>query len=281
MSAQKVRTQPSLALIIAAATLALIVIAALAAPLLPIPDPDLPDLHARSAPPFWLDGAVPGHLLGTDSVGRDLLSRLIHGARTSLAIGIGVTLVAAVIGIGLGLVAGYFGGVVDTCVSFLITARLAMPVVLICLASVAVFGASFTVITAVLGAMLWDRFALVARSMTKSVRAADFVTAARLQGASTIRVLLTEVVPTIGNQLIVIATLEVGLAIVLESALSFLGMGVPPPTASWGLMIAEGKEELLFAPWLVIIPGTALFVLIMAINVLGDGLQRDRTGERG
>ncbi|ODU70156.1 MAG: peptide ABC transporter permease, partial [Lautropia sp. SCN 66-9] len=216
MSAQKVRMQPGLAVIIAAATLALIVIAALAAPLLPIPDPDLPDLHARSAPPFWLDGAVPGHLLGTDAVGRDLLSRLIHGARTSLA---------AVIGIGLGLVAGYFGGAVDTCVSFLITARLAMPVVLICLASVAVFGASFTVITAVLGAMLWDRFALVARSMTKSVRAADFVTAARLQGASTIRVLLTEVVPTIGNHLIVIATLEVGLAIVLESALSFLGMG--------------------------------------------------------
>lgn len=264
---------------LAAAFLCAVVLLALAAPLLPLADPNAADLQALGLPPFWAEGGSPQHWLGTDAVGRDVLSRLVYGARTSLAIGVAVTLMAGVIGVLLGVLGGYFGGWVDTVVSFLITARLSMPVILLCLASVALFGASFTVVVTVLGTLLWDRFALVTRAMVRQLRQAEYVTAAWLMGASTPRILATEILPGIAPQLVVVATLEIGLAVVLESALSFLGMGVPPPTASWGLMISEGRSDLLFNPWLVVIPGAALFLLVMAINVLGDSLQRDTLRE--
>lgn len=265
--------------LVAIAFLAAVALAALTAPLLPIADPNVTDLLARSVPPFWVDGGTGQHWLGTDEVGRDVLSRLVYGARTSMAIGIIVTAVAAIIGVCLGILGGYFGGWTDTIVSFLITARLSMPVILLCLASVAVFGSSFTVVVTVLGALLWDRFALVTRLLVRQLRQTDYVTAASLMGASTPRILATEIFPGIVQQLVIVATLEIGLAIVLESALSFLGMGVPPPTASWGLMISEGRSDLLFNPWLVILPGIALFLLVMAINVLGDSLQKDTLRE--
>ena len=266
--------------LIAAAFLAVVTVLALAAPVLPLPDPNAADLLARGAPPAWVEGGSPRHWLGTDPVGRDVLSRLVYGARTSIGIGVSVTLMAGVIGVFLGILGGYFGGWTDTVVSFLITARLSMPVILFCLACVALFGASFTVVITVLGTLLWDRFALVTRSLVKQLRQTDYVTAAQLLGASTPRILATEVLPGIRQQLVVVATLEIGLAIVLEAALSFLGMGVPPPTASWGLMISEGRAELLFNPWLVIVPGIALFFLVMSINVLGDSLQTDARTEK-
>lgn len=265
--------------LIAAAFLAIVTLIALAAPILPITDPNATDLLARGVPPFWVDGGSSAHWLGTDEVGRDVLSRLVYGARTSIAIGVSVTIMAGIIGVFLGVLGGYFGGWTDTVVSFLITARLSMPVILLCLASVALFGASFTVVVTVLGTLLWDRFALVTRSLVRQLRQADYVTAASLMGASTPRILATEIFPGIVHQLVIVATLEIGLAVVLESALSFLGMGVPPPTASWGLMISEGRADLLFNPWLVVLPGVALFLLVMAINVLGDSLQKDALRE--
>lgn len=265
--------------LLAAAFLMLVAALALVAPLLPLADPNAADLQSLSVPPVWAEGGSAKHLFGTDGVGRDVLSRLVHGARTSIAIGLIVTAMGAVIGVALGLLGGYFGGWVDTVVSFLITARLSMPVILLCLASVALFGSSFTVVVAVLGALLWDRFALVTRALVRQLRQTDYVTAAYLLGASTPRILMLEILPGIGQQLIIVATLEIGLVVVLESALSFLGMGVPPPTASWGLMISEGRGDLLFNPWLVTIPGIALFLLVMAINVLGDSFQRDALRE--
>jgi peptide/nickel transport system permease protein len=184
---------------------------------------------------------------------------------------------SGVIGITLGVMGGFFGGRVDDAVLFAITCRLAIPVVLVALAVVGLLGSSLTLVILVLGLLLWDRFAVVARSTTMQVRNLDYVAAAWAAGCSTSRILLREVLPNISSHLAVVATLEVALAILLEAALSFLGLGVPPPLPSWGLMIAEGKDYMFFSPWVIFIPGVTLFVLVLGINLLGDGL-RDMLG---
>ena len=176
--------------------------------------------------------------------------------------------------------AGYFGGRIDLAVTFLINVRLAMPVVLVALAVVALFGGSLYVVVSVLGLLLWDRFAVVLRSSTMQVRKLEYVAAAHILGAPLPRILLKDILPNVMNNLIVIFTLEMAHAIILEAALSFLGLGVQPPTPSWGLMISEGKEMLLFEPWLITIPGVALFFLVLSINMLGDGI-RDVTAPEG
>ena len=172
----------------------------------------------------------------------------------------------------MGMLAGYFGGRADMLVSFLVTTRLSMPVILVALATVAIVGSSLWVVILVLGLLKWDRFAVVMRSATQQVRAMEYVAAAQSAGASTTRILLTEVLPNVMPQLIVIATLEAASAILLEAALSFLGLGVQPPLPSWGLMISEAKSYMFFSFWLIAIPGTALALLIFAINLAGDGL---------
>jgi peptide/nickel transport system permease protein len=250
-----------------------ILAAAVLAPLLTPHDPYEQDLANRLVPPFWLEGSDPAHLLGTDQLGRDLLSRLLYGARVSLSIGFAAMLMSAVIGVTLGVLAGYFGGSVDMAISFVITARLALPVILVALAVVALAGSSLAIVIGVLGALIWDRFALVTRASVQQLRNAEFVTAAFLQGLSPLQIVLREILPNILNSLIVIATLEVAGAIIFEAALSFLGLGVPPPLPSWGRMVAEGKSEILFNSWLITIPGTMLFVLVLAINLVGDGLR--------
>jgi peptide/nickel transport system permease protein len=260
-------------LIIGSTILVLIVAIALLAPLLAPHDPYEQDLLARTIPPFWMEGGSWEHPLGTDHLGRDYLSRLLYGARISLVIGIVTALVSGVIGTALGVTAGYFGGRVDTVITFIITARLAMPVILVALAVVALFGSSFTVVITVLGLLLWDRYALVVRSATQQIRDLDFVMAARVQGASRWQIIRDEILPNIAAPLTVVATLEIAQAIVLEAALSFLGLGVPPPLPSWGLMLAEGKAYILFDPWLITIPGALLFSLVLAINLVGDGLR--------
>ncbi|ODR88495.1 ABC transporter permease [Sinorhizobium alkalisoli] len=253
--------------------LALIVLIALFAPLLAGHDPYTQDLMARMKPPFWMAGSDPNHILGTDQLGRDYLARLLYGARISLSIGAIAALISGLIGTAMGVAAGYFGGRVDLVVTFLINVRLAMPVVLVALAVVAVLGGSLQVVVTVLGLLLWDRFAVVMRSSVLQVRDLEYVNAAKAIGCSTQRIILSEIMPNIVNNLIVVATLEMAHAILLEAALSFLGLGVQPPTPSWGLMISEGKQMMLFEPWLIAIPGVALFVLVLAINLLGDGLR--------
>ena len=262
--------------LLAAALLAPLVLVAVFAPIIAPHDPYAQDLTRRIVPPSWMEGGQPNHILGTDHLGRDYLSRLLYGARVSLGVGFGVALVAALIGTTLGLLAGYFGGRIDMAISFLITWRLALPVVLVALAAVALGGASLRNLILVLGLLLWDRFAVVARAATQSLRAREFVTAAQALGASHSRILITELLPNITTQLIVVGTLEVANAILLEAALSFLGLGVRTPTPSWGLMIAEGREHILFDAWLITFPGLALLVLVLAINLLGDGM-RDAT----
>lgn len=256
-----------------------VVFVAIFAPFLTEHDPFKQNLMARMKPPVWLGGSYD-HWLGTDALGRDYWARLAYGARVSLSIGIVAATISAIIGSTLGILAGYFGGRVDTVVTFLINVRLAMPVVLVALAVVALFGGSLFVVISVLGLLLWDRFAVVLRAATMQVRSLEYISAAEVLGASLPRILVKDVLPNVMNHLIVIFTLEMAHAIILEAALSFLGLGVQPPTPSWGLMISEGKEMLLFESWLITIPGVALFFLVLAINMLGDGV-RDVTAPEG
>ena len=256
---------------IGAAIVLTAVLIALSAPLIAPHDPYYQDLLNRLVPPVWDSRGSWEHILGIDHLGRDYLSRLIYGARISLLIGIGAALISGLIGTVLGVAAGYFGGRVDMVVTFMITVRLSMPVVLVALAVVAIVGGSLQVVIMVLGFLLWDRFAVVMRSSTLQIRSMDYVAAAQAVGCSTTRILTTEIMPNVVNNLIVIATLEIAHAIILEAALSFLGLGVQPPLPSWGLMVSEGKDMMLFEPWLITIPGVALFLLVLAINLLGDG----------
>jgi peptide/nickel transport system permease protein len=246
---------------------------ALFAPLLVPHDPFAQDLGKRLLVPFWMPGTDPNHLLGTDQLGRDYLARLIYGCRISMMIGCTVSLVSGIIGITLGVLGGFMGGRVDDVVLFAITTRLSLPVVLVALAVVGLLGSSMTLLMITLGLLLWERFAVVARSTTMQVRNLDFVSAAWCAGCSRFRILAGEVLPNIASHLVVVATLEIALAILLEAALSFLGLGVPPPLPSWGLMIAEAKDYMFFSPWVIVIPGVALFVLVLGINLLGDGLR--------
>jgi peptide/nickel transport system permease protein len=250
---------------------------ALGAGLLAPHDPFAQDLSQRMIPPRWMDGGMPSHLLGTDQLGRDYLSRLIFGARISLLIGTLTVVTSGLIGTTLGIVGGYFGGRVDDVVMFAITCRLAIPLILVALTVVALIGSSLTVVVLTLGLLLWERFAVVARTTTMQIRNLDYVAAARAAGASTGHILIREILPNILTHLIVVATLEMALAILLEAALSFLGLGVPPPLPSWGLMIAEAKDYMFFSPWVIMVPGIALFVLVFGINLLGDGM-RDLLG---
>lgn len=253
---------------------------AILAPLLAPHDPYAQSLMSRMQPPVWMDGGNWDHPFGSDQVGRDYLSRILYGARISLFVGLSVTVISCLIGTALGVAAGYFGGRVDTVISFLITARLAIPVVLVALAVVALVGSSLQVVIAVLGLLLWDRFAIVMRATTQQIRSADFIVAAKVQGASHLQIVAQEILPNVVNNLLVVATLEIAQAIVLEAALSFLGIGVPAPTPSWGLMIAEGRADVFFDPWLITIPGSFLFLLVLATNMTGDGL-RDITAPEG
>ena len=258
---------------IGATVLIVIFLVAIFAPLLAPHDPLDQDLTRRVIPPIWHEKGTWEHPLGTDQFGRDYLSRLIFGARISLLIGFAAMIISGVIGTTLGVLAGYFGGRVDMVVNFIVTTRLSMPVVLVALAVVSLVGNSLWLVIWVLGLLIWDRFAVVIRSSTQQVRNLDYVAAAEAVGCSTMRIVMTEIMPNIINNLIVVATLEMAHAILLEAALSFLGLGVQPPAPSWGLMISEAKGLMFFDPWLIGIPGAALFALVLSINLLGDGLR--------
>ena len=250
------------------------------APWLAPHDPFAQDLMRRTVPPQWMAGGSPLNPLGTDQLGRDYLSRLIFGARISMMIGILTVVTSGIIGTTLGVLGGFFGGRVDDGVMFVITCRLSIPLILVALTVVALLGSSLTLVILTLGLLLWDRFAVVARTTTMQVRNLDYIAAARASGASLAHILLREVLPNILSHLLVVATLEMALAILLEATLSFLGLGVPSPLPSWGLMIAEGKDYMFFSPWVIMIPGITLFVLVMGINLLGDGLRDLLRAER-
>jgi len=256
------------------------VIIAICAPLLTPYDPYAQDLSQRLIPPVWAAKGSWAHILGTDGMGRDYLTRLMYGARVSLTIGFGAAAMAGIIGTGLGLLGGYFGGWVDSVVMYLVNVKLALPGILVALSLIEVFGGTVFSVTVILGVLFWDRFIVVTRSVTQQTRVADYVTAAEAVGASRLRIILGEVLPNVLNHIIVIASLEMAVAILVEAALSFLGLGIRPPTPSWGLMISEGRNFMFFQPYLVAVPGIAILILVVAINMLGDGI-RDITAPEG
>ncbi len=267
------RARRHLGLIIGGAVVVLAVAAAILAPYLAPFDPYDQHLSQRLIVPVWDAGGSWLHPLGTDAFGRDVASRLIYGARISLEIGFSAALIAALLGSLLGMAGGYFGGAVDSAVIYLINVKLALPVVLVALSLVSIVGGSVPSLILIMGFLTWDRYAVVVRSVTQQLRGQEFVLAAQAAGASHARIVLREVLPNVMNHIIVVASLEIATIILIEAALSFLGLGVRPPTPSWGLMGAEGRSFLFFKPYLVASPGIAIFVLVIAINMAGDGLR--------
>ena len=250
------------------------------APLIAPFDPFDQDISRRLINPVWGIDSSWLNALGTDAFGRDYLSRVIHGARVSMIVGIVAPMIAAVIGSLIGMIGGYYGGRVDAVVMYLINSKLALPGLVVALSLVAVFGGEVFVLVLVLAFLFWDRYAIVLRTVTQQIRAQDFVTAAEAVGCSGPRIILTEILPTVMNQIIVILTLEMAIAILIEATLSFLGLGIQPPTPTWGNLIAEGRNFMFFKPYLVTIPGICLFFLAIAINMMGDGI-RDITAPEG
>jgi peptide/nickel transport system permease protein len=256
-----------------------VTVVAILAPLLAPFDPYDQDLTKRLIDPVWKTGDWT-YILGTDALGRDYLSRLIYGARISLIVGFGAAVIAGTVGSLIGILGGYFGGRVDAVVMYLINVKLALPGLLIALSLVSIVGGSVTALVLILGFLTWDRYAVVTRAVAQQLRGNDFITAARAVGASQPRVILSELLPNVLNQIIVIASLEIAIVILIEAALSFLGLGIKPPEPSWGLMISEARNFMFFKPHMIAIPGLAIFLLVISINMAGDGL-RDITAPEG
>lgn len=274
------RAQQHVGLLLGGGVVAFAVAVALLAPYLAPHDPFDQNLARRLLDPVWAAKGSWEHVLGTDAFGRDYLSRLIYGTRVSLTIGFLAAVIAGVVGTLLGLVGGYFGGKADAVVVYLINVKLALPILLVALALAAIVGGSMSALIVILGLLTWDRYAVVVRAVTQQLRGQEFIAAAQAAGASHLRIILGEVLPNVANQIIVVASLEIALVILIEAGLSFLGLGVRPPTPSWGLMVAEGRSFMFFKPHLILIPGVALFALVVAINLAGDGL-RDVTAPEG
>ena len=245
-------------------------LSALAAPLLAPHDPFHQDLLFRLMPPGTAaHGAT--FLLGTDSLGRDVLSRIIYGARVSLTVAFVAVAMAGVAGVLAGIASAYYRGAVDAVLMRLADVILSVPFLLLAIATVAVLGPSFTNLILVLGCTRWPRYARVTYAQTLAVREQEFVHAERALGASDARILARHLLPNVLSPIIVVATLEVGLMIIFEAALSFLGLGVQPPAPSWGGMLSEGREYLATAWWLATFPGLAIMLTVLAANLVGDG----------
>lgn len=251
----------------------LLVLPGLFAPYLAPHNPIRGSLRARLKPPVWAQGGTITHPLGTDKVGRDILSRIIYGARISLAVSVAAILVSGAIGTALGLVAGYFGGRLDALIMRLVDISLGLPVILLALVFVAAIGASFGTVVMVTAILLWARYARQVRGETLGIRERDFIARARVAGASHFRIMLRYIFPNVVNTLTVLATLQIGAVILLESALSFLGAGIPRPTPTWGSMIADGRDLIVVAWWIAMFPGLAIMLTVLSLNLLGDWLR--------
>ena len=232
-------------------------------------------LGDRLVPPVGMEGARPGHWLGTDRLGRDTLSRLVYGARISLAVSVvGIALTGAA-GSFVGLLAGYFGGWVDAFLMRLVDISLSLPGILIAVLLSVVFEPSFKNVIIVVVFLLWPSYARLVRGETLGLKQHDFVSLARIAGCSSLTIMFRHIVPNLLPSILVLATLHVGYVIVLEAALSFLGVGIPPPTPSWGVMVADGRGLIERAWWVSILPGIAILVTVLSLNMLGDWV-RDR-----
>lgn len=270
---------------IAVAVLGLFILAALLAPLIAPTNPMAGSLDDRLMPPAWIDGGSLRHLLGADDLGRDILSRLIYGAQVSLAVSALAILGAGIIGSAVGMIAGYFGGWIDRIIMRIVDLALSFPIIMLALLMAALFGPSLVNIIIVLMIVLWSPYARMARGEALRVKKLDYVDLARTAGATDASIILRHILPNIAGALVVLATLQVGTVIVLEASLSFLGVGVPPPTPSWGSMVSDGRNFIASAWWVSLIPGLAVLVVVMSANMLGDALadhlNPDRRRETG
>ncbi len=254
--------------------LAVIAFMAIFANVLAPHDPEVGSLTARFKPPFWQTGGSMNHPLGTDQLGRDVLSRLIFGARVSMVVGFTAVIVAGVIGTCLGILAGYIGGWVDQVIMRLTDAWLALPALTFAIFLAAIVGPSMWNIVIILGAVYWTRYARVVRGEVLSLKEREFVRLAIVAGCSKLTIMRRHILPNVVNSAIVLATLMLGVVIVTEASLSFLGVGVPPPQPAWGLMLSDGKQGLMVGYWwLTVLPGCCIMLMVLSANLLGDWLR--------
>jgi peptide/nickel transport system permease protein len=251
----------------------LLVLPAIFAPWVAPHDPFMGSLSHRLTPPVWMDGGSAEHILGTDKLGRDMLSRIIYGARVSLTVSLIAIFVGGIIGTVLGLLAGYFGGLTDSVIMRLVDISLSLPTILLALVLVAAVGPSFSTVITVLIVLLWARYARMVRGEALAVKELDFIARARVAGASPVRIMYRYLFPNVVNSLIVLATLQVGYVILLESSLSFLGAGLPRAEPAWGVMVSDGRELIVTAWWVSMFPGVAIMLTVLALNLLGDWLR--------
>lgn len=256
------------------AIIGLMVFIALAADVLAPHNPEVGSLGLRFRPPAWQAGGSVTYLLGTDHLGRDVLSRLLFGARVSLVVGFTAVIVAGLLGITLGITAGYLGGWVDEVIMRLTDTWLALPALTFAIFLAAVMGPSEMNIIIVLACVYWTRYARVIRGEVLSLKEREFVRLAIIAGCSRLTIMRRHILPNVLNSAIVLATLMLGVVVVTEAALSFLGVGVPPPKPAWGLMLADGKRGLMAGYWwLTVLPGVCIMLLVLAANLLGDWLR--------
>lgn len=251
----------------------LILVSTLASPLYTHYDPIKTSLAERLLAPDGLAGGLDGHILGTDSLGRDIFTRLVIGGSASLIIAFVTVLLQMFIGTVLGMLAGFFGGIIDTVIMRMCDVILAVPNIVLAIAVMAVLGPSVTNLVIVLTITGWVRYCKVTRNNVMVVKKQEFVSASRVLGGSNGHIMFTQIFPNVTTQLIIMASSRIGGTILIESALSFLGLGIPAPTPSWGNMIADGRQYLATCPWVVFAPGIALMVTVLAFNFLGDGLR--------
>lgn len=253
--------------------LVLLILTALLGPILYSVDPLRQDLPARNKPPRWQDSSGQIHYLGTDQLGRDLLARSIHGLRLSLVVGFGATAIGALGGISLGLVAGYFGKALDAVLMRIVDIQMSFPYLLLAIVWAALFGGSFWQMVTIISIRGWVDFARVIRGLVLSVKEETYIEAAIAVGATTSRILVRHVMPQIAAPSLIIFSLQVGAAIILESTLGFLGLGINPPTPTLGGILSMGRAYMVTAWWIIAAPGILIMIIVLAVNSLGDGLR--------
>jgi peptide/nickel transport system permease protein len=252
---------------------------ALFAPLLAPHSPIEQTLRDKLLPPFWLDGGSLQYPLGTDAFGRDMLSRLIYGARVSLLVSALALTAGGGVGLTIGIIAGYFGGIIDNVLMRLVDAAFTFPAILFALLLAVTMGQGLGTLVLAISLLLWASFARVLRGEVLTLKQRDFVALAKVRGCSSARIMLTHILPNVLNTFMVLVTLNIGVVIIAEASLSFLGAGIPPPTATWGLMVSDGRGHIYDAWWVSLIPGIAITLLVLSVNLFGDWL-RDRLDPR-
>jgi peptide/nickel transport system permease protein len=263
------RRYPVIPILIVLALIFTAIFANVLAPFSPY-EQSLPD---RLKPPFWVEGGSTRHLLGTDLLGRDVLSRLIFGSRVSLVVALMGILVAGSIGAVLGILSGFYGGKVDALIMRTCDATLSLPIVLLALLLAVILGPSLANLIYIMGLVLWARYARVVRGEVMSWKEQEFIAYARVAGASSLKIMIRHIFPNIVNTLMVLVTFQTGYVIILESFLSFLGAGVPPPTPTWGAMVAEGRGYIITGWWLSVFSGLAISMVVLSLNLFGDWLR--------